>query len=196
MLWTQTPNHSVLRREPFLALPRRKESPSSSLILLHVAQASKAKTMTGTLAQVCSRLTIRSSQPIRYLLFFSGAGFYLDATNPKYALHYNMRTHIQFEIPQVLEIAGLPIVSSGICFSLLKLIGTCRISNVCLYLAIAWVAMGHCAHTSRQKRNSTVPRRHSHPYQILLTHRGDRKLSQDISKVAYRKRRNNMTQLS
>lgn len=39
-----------------------------------------------------------------------GAGFYLDATNPKYALHYNMRTHIQFEIPQVLEISGLPIV--------------------------------------------------------------------------------------
>ncbi|KAF8481042.1 carbohydrate esterase family 1 protein [Russula ochroleuca] len=41
--------------------------------------------------------------------FGTGAGFYLDATNPKYALHYNMRTHIQFEIPQVLEIAGLPI---------------------------------------------------------------------------------------
>jgi S-formylglutathione hydrolase FrmB len=71
--------------------------------------------MTGTLAQVqySSRLTIRS-QPIQYPLFVSGAGFYLDATNPKYALHYNMRTHIQFEIPQVLEIAGLPIVSSGI----------------------------------------------------------------------------------
>ncbi|KAI0286889.1 carbohydrate esterase family 1 protein [Russula aff. rugulosa BPL654] len=41
--------------------------------------------------------------------FGTGAGFYLDATNPKYALHYNMRTHIQLEIPQVLEIAGLPI---------------------------------------------------------------------------------------
>ena len=53
-----------------------------------------------------------------------GAGFYLDATNPKYALHYNMRTHIQFEIPQVLEIADLPVVSSGICLSQLKPIGT------------------------------------------------------------------------
>ncbi|KAI0307669.1 carbohydrate esterase family 1 protein [Multifurca ochricompacta] len=41
--------------------------------------------------------------------FGSGAGFYLDATNPKYALHYNMRTHIQLEIPQVLEIADLPL---------------------------------------------------------------------------------------
>ncbi|KAI0305028.1 carbohydrate esterase family 1 protein [Russula brevipes] len=41
--------------------------------------------------------------------FGTGAGFYLDATHPKYALHYNMRTHIQFEIPQVLEISGLPI---------------------------------------------------------------------------------------
>jgi len=53
-------------------------------------------------------LAIRS-QAIQYLPFFLGAGFYLDATNPKYALNYNMRTHIQFEIPQVLEIAGLPI---------------------------------------------------------------------------------------
>src|SRR6266852_2633122 len=52
MLWTQTPNHSALRRETFLALLRRKESPSSSLILLRVVQASRAKTMTGTLAQV------------------------------------------------------------------------------------------------------------------------------------------------
>jgi hypothetical protein len=133
---------------------------------------------------------------MQYPHFFSGAGFYLDATNPKYALHYNMRTHIQFEIPQVLEIAGLPIVSSGICFSQLKLIRTSRISIVCLYLAIAWVAMGHCAHTSRQKRNSTVARRHSHLYQIPLMHRGDRKLSQDISKVEFRKRKNNMMQLS
>jgi S-formylglutathione hydrolase FrmB len=48
---------------------------------------------------------------------FTGAGFYLDATNPKYALHYNMRTHIQLEIPQVLEITGLPIVNSDISFS-------------------------------------------------------------------------------
>ncbi len=142
-----------------------------------------------------SRLAIRS-QPIQYLHFFLGAGFYLDATNPKYALHYNMRTHIHFEIPRVLEIAGLPIVSPGVCFSQLKLNGTCRISNVCLYLGIAWVAMGHCAYTSRQKRNSTVPRRPSHLYQIPLMHRGDRKLLQDISKAASRKRKNSMMQLN
>ncbi|KAH9082239.1 carbohydrate esterase family 1 protein [Lactarius deliciosus] len=41
--------------------------------------------------------------------FGTGAGFYLNATNPKYARHYNMRTHIQLEIPQILETAGLPI---------------------------------------------------------------------------------------
>jgi hypothetical protein len=197
MLWTQTPNHSALRRETFLALLRRKESPSSSLILLHVVQASKAKTMTGTSAQVWVKIDYTfTTEPIQYPLFFSGAGFYLDATNPKYALHYNMRTHIQFEIPQVIEIAGLPIVSSGICFSQLKLIMACRISNVCLYSAIAWVAMGHCVHTSRQKRNSTVPRRHLHLCQIPLMHRGDRKVSQDISKAEFRKRKNNMMQLS
>jgi len=75
--------------------------------------------------------------------FGTGAGFYLDATNPKYALHYNMRTHIQFEIPQVLETSGLPIVNSGIYFSPFQLNRQCRILHVYLYLAIAWVAMGH-----------------------------------------------------
>jgi S-formylglutathione hydrolase FrmB len=46
--------------------------------------------------------------------FKTGAGFYVDATNPKFARHYNMRTHIQFEIPQVLEVAGLPIVNRSL----------------------------------------------------------------------------------
>jgi len=41
--------------------------------------------------------------------FGTGAGFYLNATNPKYAKHYNMLTHITLELPQVLETAGLPI---------------------------------------------------------------------------------------
>jgi S-formylglutathione hydrolase len=41
--------------------------------------------------------------------FGTGAGFYLNATNPKYARHYNMSTHIQLEIPQILETAALPI---------------------------------------------------------------------------------------
>lgn len=126
--------------------------------------------------------------------FFAGAGFYLDATNPKYAIHYNMRTHIQFEIPQVLEIAGLPIVSSWLLFFTPKLNGMRRISHVCLYLAIAWVAMGHCVHTSRQKRNTTVLRRPLHPYQTPSMHPGDRRPSLDTSKVAFTKRRNSMMQ--
>ncbi|KAG6832509.1 hypothetical protein H0H92_000138 [Tricholoma furcatifolium] len=41
--------------------------------------------------------------------FGVGAGFYLNATNPKYATHYNMLTHITLELPQVLEAAGIPI---------------------------------------------------------------------------------------
>ena len=40
----------------------------------------------------------------------SGAGFYLNATNPKYAKHYNMLNHVTIEIPEVVEAAGLPIV--------------------------------------------------------------------------------------
>ena len=39
-----------------------------------------------------------------------GAGFYLNATNPKYAKHYNMKTHVTLELPQTLEAAGIPIV--------------------------------------------------------------------------------------
>ncbi|EEB90576.1 hypothetical protein MPER_11196 [Moniliophthora perniciosa FA553] len=41
--------------------------------------------------------------------FGTGAGFYLNATNPKYSNHYNMYTHVTLELPQVLEAAGLPI---------------------------------------------------------------------------------------
>ncbi|KAG6890736.1 hypothetical protein C0992_013119 [Termitomyces sp. T32_za158] len=41
--------------------------------------------------------------------FGVGAGFYLNATNPKFATHYNMLTHITMELPQVLEAAGVPI---------------------------------------------------------------------------------------
>jgi hypothetical protein len=42
--------------------------------------------------------------------FGTGAGFYLNATNPKYSKHYNMLTHITLELPQVIEAAGIPIV--------------------------------------------------------------------------------------
>ncbi|KAI0080366.1 carbohydrate esterase family 1 protein [Panus rudis PR-1116 ss-1] len=41
--------------------------------------------------------------------FGTGAGFYLNATNPKYSKHYNMLTHVTVELPQVIETAGLPI---------------------------------------------------------------------------------------
>ncbi|THH20015.1 hypothetical protein EW146_g1278 [Bondarzewia mesenterica] len=41
--------------------------------------------------------------------FGTGAGFYLNATNPKYSAHYNMRTHVTLELPEVLADAGLPI---------------------------------------------------------------------------------------
>jgi len=41
--------------------------------------------------------------------FGTGAGFYVNATNPKYAKHYNMLTHVTLELPQVIEEAGLPI---------------------------------------------------------------------------------------
>lgn len=40
-----------------------------------------------------------------------GAGFYLNATNPKYSKHYNMLTFVTMELPQVLENASIPIVS-------------------------------------------------------------------------------------
>ncbi|TCD61302.1 hypothetical protein EIP91_008652 [Steccherinum ochraceum] len=41
--------------------------------------------------------------------FGTGAGFYLNATNPKWSKHYNMLTHVTLEIPQIIEAAGLPI---------------------------------------------------------------------------------------
>lgn len=41
--------------------------------------------------------------------FGVGAGFYVDATNPKYAKHYNMLSHVTIELPKVIQEAGLPI---------------------------------------------------------------------------------------
>lgn len=42
--------------------------------------------------------------------FGTGAGFYINATNPKYSGHYNMYSHVTLELPQVIEAAGIPIV--------------------------------------------------------------------------------------
>ncbi|KAK7458664.1 hypothetical protein VKT23_003200 [Stygiomarasmius scandens] len=41
--------------------------------------------------------------------FGTGAGFYINATNPKYSAHYNMYSHVTLELPQIIEAAGLPI---------------------------------------------------------------------------------------
>ncbi|GBE77809.1 carbohydrate esterase family 1 protein [Sparassis latifolia] len=41
--------------------------------------------------------------------FGTGAGFYLNATNPKYAKNYNMLTHVTVELPEVIQAAGIPI---------------------------------------------------------------------------------------
>ncbi|KAG7450703.1 carbohydrate esterase family 1 protein [Guyanagaster necrorhizus] len=41
--------------------------------------------------------------------FGTGAGFYINATDPKYSKHYNMYTHVTLELPEIIEAAGLPI---------------------------------------------------------------------------------------
>ncbi|KAF8531894.1 carbohydrate esterase family 1 protein [Gautieria morchelliformis] len=41
--------------------------------------------------------------------FGTGAGFYIDATSPKYSQYYNMYTHVTFEIPHVLQRQNLPL---------------------------------------------------------------------------------------
>ncbi|KAL4069763.1 Alpha/Beta hydrolase protein [Scleroderma yunnanense] len=41
--------------------------------------------------------------------FGIAAGWYLDATHPKWSNHYNMFTHVTQELPQVIEAAGLPV---------------------------------------------------------------------------------------
>ena len=46
-----------------------------------------------------------------------GAGFYVDATNPTYAKHYNMLSHVTVELPKVITEAGLPIVRLPIAIS-------------------------------------------------------------------------------
>ncbi|KAK7680566.1 hypothetical protein QCA50_016348 [Cerrena zonata] len=41
--------------------------------------------------------------------FGLAAGFYVDATNPKWSKHYNMLSHVTVELPSVLTAADLPI---------------------------------------------------------------------------------------
>jgi len=41
--------------------------------------------------------------------FGVGAGFYLDATAPKFANHYNMYSHVTKELPKVIEEAGIAV---------------------------------------------------------------------------------------
>ncbi|CCL98513.1 uncharacterized protein FIBRA_00512 [Fibroporia radiculosa] len=41
--------------------------------------------------------------------FGVGAGFYVDATNPKFAKHYNMLSFVTRELPEVVQAAGVPI---------------------------------------------------------------------------------------
>ena len=58
---------------------------------------------------MCCRLDLHRKCALKRC---SGAGFYLNATNPKYAKHYNMLTPITKELPKVIEAAGIPIVST------------------------------------------------------------------------------------
>jgi S-formylglutathione hydrolase len=39
--------------------------------------------------------------------FGEGAGFYLNATSPTYAKHYNMHDYVVNELPQLIEAAGM-----------------------------------------------------------------------------------------
>lgn len=68
------------------------------------------RTQTGTLARVRKAPVMYSTFPFYDLHVGAGAGFYLNATNPKYSKHYNMLTHITTELPKVIEEAEIPIV--------------------------------------------------------------------------------------
>jgi S-formylglutathione hydrolase FrmB len=74
--------------------------------------------------------------------FGTGAGFYLNATNPKYSKHYNMYTHVTLELPNLLE--SFPIVRmslNGLVYLSLTVV-CCRTGIEGLSLDIAWEAMG------------------------------------------------------
>jgi S-formylglutathione hydrolase len=73
-----------------------------------------------------------------------GAGFYLNATNVKYSRHYNMLTHVTMELPQTIEIAGLPIVSKPLyCLRFSSAYSPPRTLNASLSLVTRWEDMAH-----------------------------------------------------
>lgn len=41
-----------------------------------------------------------------------GAGFYINATQAKYAKHYNMYDHIIKDLPDAIRALGIPLVST------------------------------------------------------------------------------------
>lgn len=73
---------------------------------------SKAKMTHGTLAPV-SNLHVAHESVLLSCFFKQGAGFYLDATDPKWAKHYRMYSYITQELPALVNKA-LPIVSGRV----------------------------------------------------------------------------------
>lgn len=188
--------HSALRKGVFLVLLPKRASRSFSPIHRPAVQESKVKMTIGISAQVrCTPRVVYKRVCDERTAPSTGAGFYLNATNPKYARHYNMHTHIQLEIPQVLETAALPIVSNwhSLPIRAETAVGR-RISRVCPFLATVWVAMERFVHTLHPRQDSTVLRLPSRPSQTPSMRRGDRKLFSDIFKVVLRKQRSNTTQ--
>ena len=66
----------------------------------------------------------------RRLTHESGAGFYLNATDPKYRKHYNMYDLIVKELPAVLKEADLGLVSFSMIFDYVSADTVGHISNV------------------------------------------------------------------
>ena len=109
------PPHAARRRAASSGPRPRRASRSSSPTHPRAARASKARPTAGTSVSVRAPLGPRAVSSSRILNAgcggaHAGAGFYVNATAPKWAKHYNMLTHVTIELPQVLEAAGLPLV--------------------------------------------------------------------------------------
>ncbi|KAJ9085001.1 hypothetical protein DSO57_1018435 [Entomophthora muscae] len=89
----------------------------------------------------------------------SGASFYVDATEPKWAKHYNMYSYITHEFRDLI-FKEFPLVLYPVDLS-----NTSRTLNACQFRVILWAAMAHyllpsatpaCSSAARHSRPSAI----------------------------------------
>ena len=141
--------------------------------------------------------TLTLSRPVHsHRRPMAAAGWYLDATHPKWTKHYRMFTHVTQELPQVIEAAGLPVVRFKFrlikepAYMILLLHGHHRISLDVLFLDTPWgdmVPSWSISHPFFPEQTYTGPAPRLHPFVRRRPLRGGSRLLMGTWQEVYKK---------